>query len=54
MLRYLTELGICVGDAVEVLERQPFHGPTTVRFGPNEHVLGVAPVRAMRIQRAWR
>ena len=33
MLRYLDERGVALGDALEVLERQPFDGPLTVRFG---------------------
>ena len=33
MLRYLDERGIGIGDALEVLDRQPFDGPLTVRFG---------------------
>ena len=33
MLRYLDERGVTLGDELEVLERQPFDGPLTVRFG---------------------
>ena len=40
MLRYLSSRGIAPGDALEVLERQPFEGPLTVRFGSSEHALG--------------
>ncbi len=50
MLRYLHERGIGIGDEIEVLERQPFDGPLTVRFGETEHVLGGALAAAMRIQ----
>jgi len=32
MLRYLAELGIAPGARFEVIERQPFGGPLTVRF----------------------
>ncbi|MDQ3769172.1 MAG: metal-dependent transcriptional regulator, partial [Actinomycetota bacterium] len=33
MLRYLSERGISPGDPIEVVDRQPFGGPATVRFG---------------------
>ena len=33
MLRYLDERGVRLGDALEVVDRQPFGGPLTVRFG---------------------
>ena len=33
MLRYLAGRGIAPGDGFEVLEREPFDGPLTVRFG---------------------
>jgi len=49
MLRYLETRGIALGDELEVVERQPFEGPVTVRFGGAEHVLGGALVRAMRV-----
>src|SRR5919107_4560283 len=39
MLRYLDERGVRLGDALEVVGRQPFGGPLTVRFGDAEHVL---------------
>ncbi len=48
MLRYLAERGIAPGDRFEVLERQPFEGPLTIRFGDATHVLGGALTRAMR------
>jgi DtxR family transcriptional regulator, Mn-dependent transcriptional regulator len=48
MLRYLAERGIAPGDRFEVLEREPFEGPLTVRFGDGTHVLGGALTRAMR------
>jgi DtxR family Mn-dependent transcriptional regulator len=50
MLRYLDERGIQLGDRLEVLERQPFEGPLTVRFGADEHVLGGALAGAMRVE----
>jgi len=35
-----------------VVDRQPFEGPLTVRFGETEHVLGGALARAMRVESA--
>ena len=49
MLRYLSERGICLGDELEVLERQPFGGPLTVSIGGAEHVLGGGLAAAMRV-----
>jgi DtxR family Mn-dependent transcriptional regulator len=49
MLRYLRERGIGLGDRLEVLDRQPFDGPLTVRFGDDLHVLGGGLARAMRV-----
>jgi DtxR family transcriptional regulator, Mn-dependent transcriptional regulator len=50
MLRYLDERGIGIGDALEVVDRQPFGGPLTVRFADTEHVLGGGLARAMRVE----
>jgi DtxR family Mn-dependent transcriptional regulator len=50
MLRYLDERGVRLGDELEVLERQPFDGPLTVRFGDTTHVLGGGLAAAMRIE----
>jgi DtxR family transcriptional regulator, Mn-dependent transcriptional regulator len=50
MLRYLSERGIAPGDALEVVERQPFGGPLFVRFGPRVHPLGGELARAIRVQ----
>jgi len=50
MLRYLEQQGVAVGDAFEVVDRQPFDGPITVRFGEHLHVLGGALACAMRVQ----
>jgi DtxR family transcriptional regulator, Mn-dependent transcriptional regulator len=50
MLRYLTERGVRLGDALEVLDRQPFGGPLTVRFGDSLQVLGGALAAAMRVE----
>jgi DtxR family transcriptional regulator, Mn-dependent transcriptional regulator len=51
MLRYLSGLGVCVGDELEMLDRQPFEGPCTVRFATHTHVLGLPLCRAMRVSR---
>lgn len=50
MLRYLESRGIAPGDRFEVIERQPFDGPLSVRFAGGEHALGGALVAAMRVQ----
>jgi DtxR family transcriptional regulator, Mn-dependent transcriptional regulator len=50
MLRYLSERGVALGDALEVLDRQPFGGPLTVRFGDTLQVLGGALAAAMRVE----
>jgi DtxR family transcriptional regulator, Mn-dependent transcriptional regulator len=50
MLRYLHERGIAPGDRFEIISREPFEGPLTVRFGDGEHVLGGALTRAMRTE----
>jgi DtxR family Mn-dependent transcriptional regulator len=49
MLRYLAVRGIAPGDALEVVERQPFGGPLFVRFGDRVHPLGGDLARAMRV-----
>jgi DtxR family Mn-dependent transcriptional regulator len=50
MLRYLAERGIAPGDGFEVIDKQPFEGPTFARFGDDVHVLGGALARAMRVE----
>lgn len=52
MLRYLDERGVRLGDTLEVLDRQPFGGPLTVRFGAVEQtlVLGGGLSAAMRVE----
>ena len=50
MLRYLSARGVALGDALEVLDRQPFGGPLTVRFGDTLQVLGGALAAAMRVE----
>ena len=49
MLRYLEERDIGIGDAFEVLEREPFGGHLTVRFGAATRPLGGELARAMRV-----
>jgi DtxR family Mn-dependent transcriptional regulator len=49
MLRYLAERGIAPGEALEVVERQPFGGPLFVRFGDTVHPLGGELAEAMRV-----
>jgi DtxR family Mn-dependent transcriptional regulator len=50
MLRYLSQRGIAPGDALEVVERQPFGGPLFVRIGAQVHPLGGELARAIRVQ----
>jgi DtxR family Mn-dependent transcriptional regulator len=49
MLRYLEERGIRLGDDFELVERQPFDGPLTLRFASGEEVIGGALARSMRV-----
>jgi DtxR family Mn-dependent transcriptional regulator len=50
MLRYLDERGVRLGDDLEILERQPFGGPLTVRLGDDAHVIGGTLAAAMRVE----
>src|ERR687886_825149 len=50
MLRYLAERGIAPGADFEVVEKQPFAGPSFVRFGDAVHVLGGELARRMRVE----
>jgi DtxR family transcriptional regulator, Mn-dependent transcriptional regulator len=50
MLRYLSERGISPGDTFEVVSKEPFGGPISVRFGGELHVLGGGLTRAMRTE----
>jgi DtxR family transcriptional regulator, Mn-dependent transcriptional regulator len=50
MLRYLDERGVRLGDTLEVVDRQPFGGPLTVRFGEQLHTLGGGLAAAMRVE----
>jgi DtxR family Mn-dependent transcriptional regulator len=49
MLRYLGERGIEPGTPLEVLGREPFGGPVSVKVGKREVPLGLGLARAMRI-----
>jgi DtxR family transcriptional regulator, Mn-dependent transcriptional regulator len=49
MLRYLSERGIAPGAAVEMIDRQPFDGPVSVRVAGKVRVLGAVLARAMRV-----
>jgi DtxR family Mn-dependent transcriptional regulator len=49
MLRYLSERGIAPGDEVELVGREPFGGPLTVRAKGRDHALGEQLARAMRM-----
>jgi DtxR family transcriptional regulator, Mn-dependent transcriptional regulator len=52
MLRWLGDQGIGLGDAVEVVDKQPFGGPVFARFGAagEVHPLGGALAAAMRVE----
>jgi DtxR family transcriptional regulator, Mn-dependent transcriptional regulator len=50
MLRYLDERGVPLGAELEVVDRQPFDGPLTVRFGDRLHILGGRLAAAMRVE----
>jgi DtxR family transcriptional regulator, Mn-dependent transcriptional regulator len=52
MLRFLTQRGITPGARLEVLERQPFEGPLSVRVGKRVHVLGALLARAIQVRTA--
>jgi DtxR family transcriptional regulator, Mn-dependent transcriptional regulator len=49
MLRYLSSRGIEPGAQIELMGREPFGGPLTVRCGGREHALGDQLARAMRV-----
>jgi len=50
MLRYLDERGVRLGDEIEVLDRQPFGGPLTARFGDDAQVLGGELATVIRVR----
>ena len=49
MLSYLSDCGISVGDDFEMVERQPFDGPISIRIDGDTHVLGLTLAEAMRV-----
>jgi len=49
MLRYLGQRGIAPGDAFDVVDRQPFGGPLTLRFGERTEAIGGELARAMHV-----
>ncbi len=51
MLRYLTELRIGIGDRVELLDRQPFEGPSEIRVGDQTVSLGMRLAQAIHVER---
>jgi DtxR family transcriptional regulator, Mn-dependent transcriptional regulator len=50
MLRYLDRRGVRLGDELEVVDRQPFDGPLTVRVGDRLHTLGGRLADAMCVE----
>ncbi len=50
MLRYLADRGVRPGHDLEIVDRQPFEGPLSVRFGEAVHVLGGGLAKAMRVE----
>jgi DtxR family transcriptional regulator, Mn-dependent transcriptional regulator len=50
MLRYLARCGVALGDAVEMLEKEPFGGPLRVRFAGQVHTIGRELADAMRVE----
>ena len=49
MLRYLQQRGIGIGAEVELVDRQPFDGPLTLRLAAGEEIIGATLARAMRV-----
>ena len=54
MLRYLAEREIAPGERLDVIERQPFQGPLSVRFAKGTFVLGGGLAEKMRVLRRRR
>jgi DtxR family Mn-dependent transcriptional regulator len=50
MRLYLADRGVRLGDPLEVVDRQPFDGPLTVRFGAAVHTLGGRLAQSMRVE----
>ena len=50
-LRYLAELELKPGVALEVLERTPFNGPLRLRIGEREQIVGAELSRTLEVER---
>lgn len=50
MLEYLSDLGIAIGQELELVEQQPFDGPCLTRAGGRVVPLGANLARAMRME----
>lgn len=50
LLAYLDELGVTLGDEVEVLAREPFGGSLQVSFDGHEHRLGRLAAAALSVE----
>lgn len=50
ILRYLDEVGIGLGDTMEILETPRFGGPLVVRVGEQIHMIGGQLAAAMRVE----
>ena len=50
MLRYLAERGIAPGAEFEIVDKQPFGGPSFARFGDDVHVVGGKLASRMRVE----
>ena len=50
MLRCLFERGIAPGACFEVVDKQPFEGPLSARFGEAVHVIGGQLAQAMWVR----
>jgi DtxR family Mn-dependent transcriptional regulator len=50
MLRYLESRGIRIGDEFELVARQPFDGPLTLRFEAGDEIIGGALAASMRVE----
>ncbi len=49
LLRHLDERGLRIGAAFELVDRQPFGGPLTLRVGGGEQVVGERVAQALRV-----
>lgn len=50
-LRYLADLGLVPGAAIEVLERAPLNGPLRLRVNDREHFVGYELARSLQVER---